>query len=189
MDLAFFLAYSISQEKVIAHLGGSLPLWGIGCLGGFSTNKAIFMHNPISPRPVWGLSSVKNQSFLHPHNLVAPRSHNLLVNSSGLPVTGTCCPVGSVSIGILGFPSAEEIPLLLQITWTPETPCIRKTQILLKELNLSSWEPTFPKIISKKPNFVAVWHWSLVINETHLQYDMQFMKFYTKLSCRAFRHE
>jgi hypothetical protein len=108
--------YNRNKIVVKTHLSRSLPLWGIGCLGDFSTNKAIFVHDPISPRPVWWLPSIKNQSFLHPHNLVAPRSHNLLVNSSGLPVTGTCCSVGSVSIGILGFPSAEEIPLLLQIT-------------------------------------------------------------------------
>lgn len=115
----------MKKIEIKTHLGWVFFVWGIGgCV--FGIHKAIFMHDPISPRPMWGLSSIKNQSFLHPHNLVTLRSYNLLVNPGGLPVTGTCGSVGSVPIRILGFPSAEEVPLLLRITWTPESSCIRK---------------------------------------------------------------
>ena len=74
------------------------------------------MHDPVSPSAMGGLSSVKNQSFLHPRNLFALRSHNLLVYSSCFPVAGACGSVGSVPIGILGFSGAEKVAFLLQIT-------------------------------------------------------------------------
>lgn len=71
------------------------------------------MHDPISSAALGRLPSVENQSFLHPHSLVA---HNLFVQAGRLPVAGGGGPVGPAPVGVLNLFSAEEIPLLLGVT-------------------------------------------------------------------------
>lgn len=63
------------------------------------------------------LSSIENQSFLQPHHLISLGSHNLLVDSGGLPIPRGRRSVWSVPIWVLSLSGTEEIPFLLRIPW------------------------------------------------------------------------
>lgn len=88
-------------------------LWRGGT--GLGRREAVFMHDPISSAALWRLTGVEDEGFLHPDDLVGPRAHDLLVQTGCFPVPGDGGPVRPVSVGILGFFGAEEIPLLLRI--------------------------------------------------------------------------
>lgn len=54
---------------------------------GFGIGEAIFVHDPIGSGALRGFPFVENQSFLHANKLtVTFGAHNLLVQTSGLPV-------------------------------------------------------------------------------------------------------
>lgn len=80
-------------------------LWGV---------EAILMHNPVSPETLWGFPRVKNQGLLHPHDLVASRTYDLLVQAGRLPVPRTGGPVRTVPIRVFHLPCTKKIPLLLR---------------------------------------------------------------------------
>lgn len=99
------------------HLDWVMYLWE-SAPSSFCIDKTIFMHDPISSRPMGRFPFVKNQSLFHSHNMISSWRYNFFVCPSCLPITRISCPFGSVSIRIFCFLLAEKVPLLLKFTYT-----------------------------------------------------------------------
>lgn len=79
---------------------------------GFIISEAIFMHDPISLDASGGLSSIEDQSFLHPNFLRSIRGQHRLISSSSFPIPRCSSPVWPCSVRVLPVPWTEKVPLL-----------------------------------------------------------------------------